>query len=872
MTGATLPHGRDNRVEEQSVAMMGASDPWRLVFWARYVALPLLALLALVGPLDGPWSSPLVCLLLLIGIPATFLLDRARARRPSLTRRLVELDAALAAAVLTLEPGAIGGVCVVMTANVAMVAAAAGRRAAERATALWASTLFVVAIATDNSNLYLLAIHAVGGLVLAIVIGNMADGERGMRVRHEALLEGVEGIVWESTVDPPTTLSIGGHVEAILGVPADELSTGDGWVHWIHASDQERAIDGLAALLASKAPSGDLEYRVIAHGGRVVHVRDHISVERDYLGTPLRVRGLVIDISSQREAERQLTHYRDIVEHIHTALIVVQLVDPSDPRSLLLMAANPAASDRLGRDATTLVGSRLVDAFPVLRGGPIPERLLHTIQVGVGFDSEMSLTAAPDSPVYSVHTFPLPGAAAAMSLHDVTDRARVQQRLRHQALHDSLTGLPNRVLLNDRLTDGLNHARRTDEPVAMMLMDLNHFKEVNDTLGHHSGDVLLSVIAQRLRDSLREADTVARLGGDEFAILLTTAAHRSGTEEVARKIAQLVEEPVEIDGVTIQVSASIGVAFFPEHAEEPDGLARRADVAMYVAKRSGVPYAVYAPEDDRSSIRRLTLLGELRHAISADQLVLHHQPTIDLATGEVLRTEALLRWRHPEHGLMPPGEFMELAEMSGVIAPLTRWVLHQSIRQVKAVANEFSDLHVAVNVSARNLYEPDLVDWIEALLRDEEFPGERLTLEITESLLMDDPLLAADVLKRLKAMGISLSIDDFGTGYSSLSYLRDLPIDEIKIDQSFVEAMGDDGDDTIVRSVIDLGHNLDLAVVAEGVEDRETLTRLVGLGCDRAQGFLFGHPLPIDELCEAMRTDRFGHEGQGSVLFGHDRP
>src|SRR5690606_28665103 len=320
----------------------------------------------------------------------------------------------------------------------------------------------------------------------------------------------------------------------------------------------------------------------------------------------------------------------------------------------------------------------------------------------------------------------------------------------------------------------------------------------NDTLGHHSGDLLLSVVATRLRDSLREADTIARLGGDEFAIVLTTAAHRSGAEAVARKVAELVEEPVAIGDVTIQVSASIGIAIFPEHAEEPDGLAQRADVAMYVAKRSGVPYAVYAPEDDRSSIRRLTLLGELRHAIGAEQLVLHHQPTVDLATGEVLRIEALLRWRHPEHGLMPPGEFVALAEMSGVIAPLTRWVLRESVRQVTQLHDDERSLHVAVNVSARNLYEPDLVDWLEELLREEGFPGERLTLEITESLLMDDPLLARDVLTRLKAMGVSLSIDDFGTGYSSLSYLRDLPIDEIKIDQSFVEAMGDDGDDTIV--------------------------------------------------------------------------
>jgi diguanylate cyclase (GGDEF)-like protein/PAS domain S-box-containing protein len=857
MTPASESRRRASTHRHDTVAALGATDPWRLVFWSRYVGRPLLAMLVLVQPLPDQRNPWLLALVILLGVPFTLLLDRARVGRTALTGRLIELDALTAAVALLLEPHALPVIAVVMTANVATMAAAAGRREGERSIAVSSLVLFVVAVVSSNPDLHHVAVHAVAGLLLAIVVGTVADGERAFREHHEALLEGVEGIVWESTVDQPVQMSVGGHVEAILGVPAHQLSPVDGWVHWIHEDDQQRAIERLAELLESQETSGDLEYRVIAHGGRIVHVRDHLSIERDWTGRATKVRGVVMDVTKVREAERELTYFRDIVEHIHTALIVVHLADPVDPTSLFLVAANPAASERLGRNAREHLGSRLVDAFPMLRDGPIPQRLLETITVGVGFDTEMSLSSEPDAPVFSVHTFPLPGSSAAMALQDVTDRARVQQRLRHQALHDALTGLPNRVLLNDRLAESLHRARRTREPVAMMIMDLDHFKEVNDTLGHHSGDLLLSVIARRLRESLREADTIARLGGDEFAIVLTTNAHRSGAEAVARKIAELVEEPIAIDGVTIQVGSSIGIAIYPEHADEPDGLARRADVAMYVAKRSGIPYAVYAPEDDRSSIRRLTLLGELRQAIHAEQLVLHHQPTIDLATGEVLRIEALLRWHHPEHGLMPPGEFVELAEMSGVIAPLTRWVLRESIRQVTQLHGDERSLHVAVNVSARNLYEPDLVDWLQHLLDEEGFPGERLTLEITESLLMDDPLLAYDVLSRLKRMGVSLSIDDFGTGYSSLSYLRDLPIDEIKIDQTFVEAMGDDGDDTIVRSVIDLGHNLGLAVVAEGVEDLATLERLVELGCDRAQGFLLSQPLPIGQLGTVLASERF---------------
>ncbi|MFP3907231.1 MAG: putative bifunctional diguanylate cyclase/phosphodiesterase, partial [Acidimicrobiales bacterium] len=783
---AGSPRARSGWSAQDEIAVVGANDPWRLVFWSRYVGIPLLGLMVFFGPLTPSNRLAMAAIVVVGGLVTTAALDWSHRNRSLLTNRLIEIDSVIAALTILLEPRAIPGIAVVMTANLAMVSAAAGRRVCERSLAISAVVLLLAGMASGGGQSYLVAIYVVAGLILAVVVGNVADGERGLRSHHQLLLDGIDAIVWESTLSPPVTLTIAGHTEAILGVRVADLSATDGWLHHIHASDQHRAVHELAAIVDGREDGGQIEYRLIARGGDVVHVRDHVKVDRDATGRRLAVRGLVIDITRQRQAEAELNHYRDIVEHIHTALIVASLAHPDDPRSLTLVAANPAASRLLGRRAGDHIGASLTEAFPVLRGGPIPARLVETIEVGIGFDSEMSLSPEPDSPVFSVHTFPLPHDSVAMALHDVTDRARVQARLRHQALHDALTGLPNRVLLNDRLRKGLSHAQREHEPVAIMILDLNHFKEVNDTLGHHSGDVLLSVIARRLRESLREADTIARLGGDEFAILLTTDATRSGTEAVAAKVADLVEQPIDVDGVTIQVSASIGIAIHPEHGDEADGLARRADVAMYVAKRAGTSFAVYAPEDDRSSIRRLTLLGELRQAIAANQLILHHQPTIDLSTGEVLRSEALLRWMHPEHGLMPPGEFIDLAEMSGVIQPLTRWVIRESIQQVSQLDGHGDTMHVAVNVSARNLYEPDLVDWLGALLEEEGFPGERLTLEITESLLMDDPLLAHDVLTRLKAFGLSLSIDDFGTGYSSLSYLRDLPIDEIKIDQSFV--------------------------------------------------------------------------------------
>jgi len=427
--------------------------------------------------------------------------------------------------------------------------------------------------------------------------------------------------------------------------------------------------------------------------------------------------------------------------------------------------------------------------------------------------------------------------------------SRLQEGLRHQALHDALTGLPNRALLTDRLHQAVHEARRTETPVALLVMDLDQFKEVNDALGHHHGDLLLVEIARRLQRLLRDCDTIARLGGDEFAMLLTVDAGRDGAVAVAEKIGGALEQPFSIDELSLQTNASIGIALYPEHAVDAEELVRRADVAMYTAKRSTASHAVYAAEHDRSSVRRLTLLGELRRAIDLDELVVYFQPTIDLRSGAAVRAEALVRWQHPEHGLMAPGEFIELAEVSGMIQPLTRWVCERAILETREWTDAGVDLGVSINLSVRNLYDPDLVPWLQATIDRSGLPAHLLTLEITESEVMEDPLVALDVLGRLRAMGVATSIDDFGTGHSSLAYLKHLPIDEIKIDRSFVGGMGDDASDaTIVRSIIDLGRNLGLGVVAEGVEDAETLHRLADLGCDRAQGYHIGRPMPAASL------------------------
>jgi len=431
---------------------------------------------------------------------------------------------------------------------------------------------------------------------------------------------------------------------------------------------------------------------------------------------------------------------------------------------------------------------------------------------------------------------------------------RVQEELRQQALHDGLTGLPNRVLLQDRLEQALRVMRRDASPLALLLLDLNRFKDINDTFGHHYGDLLLRHVGARLCAVLREADTVARLGGDEFAVLLP-ATDGAGVVRAAERVAQALDRPVILEGHPFEVGASIGIALAPEHGEDATTLLRRADVAMYTAKNASDPYAVYRPGQDQHSPRRLALIGELRQAIADDQLLLHYQPKVDLVSGRLTGVETLVRWQHPTHGMIPPDQFIPLAEHTGLIKPLTHWVLDAALRQCRAWHDEGLVPRVAVNLSARLLNDAGVVDIITELLRARGVEARWLEIEITESAVMADPVGALEILTRLHDRGIRLSIDDFGTGYSSLSYLKRLPVDEIKIDKSFVLEMAANGDDeTIARSIIDLGHNLGLGVVAEGVEDDATWTRLATMGCDVAQGYYISRPVPAPELTRWARA------------------
>ena len=422
-----------------------------------------------------------------------------------------------------------------------------------------------------------------------------------------------------------------------------------------------------------------------------------------------------------------------------------------------------------------------------------------------------------------------------------------QEALEHQALHDALTGLPNRSLLNDRLAHAIALGRREGRPLALLVIDLDHFKEINDTLGHQTGDRVLQEIARRLPGTVREADTVARLGGDEFAVLLLDAAERDA-RRVAAKILDTLREVVAIGKHHLYVGGSIGIALCPGHSSSGPALLRFADIAMYTAKRNKSGYAVYEPDLDQHSVGRLGLSAELLHALEHEELELFYQPQFDARSGRPSGAEALLRWNRRGNFVIAPDEVVQLAERTGLIQPLTAWIIRRALEDC-ARWQRHGRIGVAINLSVLNLQEEDLAPGIARHLAELELDPALVTFEVTETAMMSDPERAIHAVEELHGLGVGIAVDDYGTGFSSLAYLKRLAVDELKIDRSFVSGMDDDEDDyTIVRSTVEMAHNLGLTVTAEGVEEQRTWVSLRQLGCDHAQGYYLGRPRPASEI------------------------
>jgi diguanylate cyclase (GGDEF)-like protein/PAS domain S-box-containing protein len=443
-----------------------------------------------------------------------------------------------------------------------------------------------------------------------------------------------------------------------------------------------------------------------------------------------------------------------------------------------------------------------------------------------------------------------------LNMRDATQRHRLEHELRslaaereHDATHDPLTGLANRRKLFARVESALAEARAAGGRLSLLLIDLDHFKELNDTLGHAAGDRLLRDIRPRLAAAAVNADLVARLGGDEFAVLLRPGDGEEEATAIALRLRDEIERPFQVEGLTVHIQASIGIAVFPDQAHDVETLMRRADIAMYSAKARGVGHEVYSTDRDGHSKERLALAGELPEAIATGQVVVHYQPKMELSSGIVCGVEALVRWEHPTRGLLPPAAFLPLVEQTGIMRPLTLHVLDLALGQVRAWRDEGLELRVAVNLSAPNLLDLALPADVAAVLAKWDADPSWLVLEITETIVAADAVRVVEVMNRLRELGVELSLDDFGTGSSSLGYLRRLPVQELKIDKSFVLGMDEDVQNAaIVRATIDLAHSLGLRIVAEGIETETTMRRLRGYGCDQGQGFLLGRPMPAPEV------------------------
>jgi diguanylate cyclase (GGDEF)-like protein/PAS domain S-box-containing protein len=615
-----------------------------------------------------------------------------------------------------------------------------------------------------------------------------------------------------------------------------------------YAADLEADLSYVRQVLAGEISSYHMEKRYLHKLGHVVWVLLTVSLVRDTDGSPLYFVSQVQDISRQKRVEVELARERDLLQALMDHLPDNIYFKDQDSRFLRI---NKALADLFGLESPEqAIGKTDFDFFTAEHAGPAlhdERQILNTNVPVVGRVEKETWRERADRwvlttkmPMYDTegHTIGTFGIS-----RDISEMKIAEDALTHQALHDGLTGLPNRTLLRDRLQLALTEASEHSSRFALFFLDLNRFKDINDTFGHHSGDLVLQTLGARLQAEVGEHGTAARLGGDELAVVLPTTDERAAIA-AAEKILTALNEPFTLEGQVFDIGSSIGIALYPDHGDDPAVLMRRADIAMYAAKRGGDGYVMYAPEMEQSNPTRIALTRELRTAIASDQLVLHYQPQIHLESHCAEHLEALVRWNHPEHGFMPPDSFIPVAEESGLIRPLTTWVLNEALRQVSEWNRAGRDIRISVNLSTRSLHDPDLVDTVRSCLERWSVSSSNLALEITESAIIIDPDRALDTATRLHDLGVRISIDDFGTGYSSLAYLKRLPIDEVKIDRSFVSDVIANADSAfIVRSVIDLAHNLGIQVVAEGVEDALVLDSLVAQDCELAQGYFISRPL-----------------------------
>jgi diguanylate cyclase (GGDEF)-like protein/PAS domain S-box-containing protein len=595
--------------------------------------------------------------------------------------------------------------------------------------------------------------------------------------------------------------------------------------------------------------------------GSVYWERQTISPIRDPDGRILRMIAIKEDISQLHELTQALTIREQALASSSNGIMISR--SSADDHSI--MYVNPAferitgysVKEAIGREGRFLVRDDLAQpGLAEIRAALHEKRAGHAVLRNYRKDGSLfwnELHIAPISDVDGGETTHFVSV-----INDVSERIHYQHAIEHQATHDNLTGLANRTLLHDRIAQSIAFARRSNRSVAVMLLDLDHFKHVNDAFGHSAGDDLLKEVASRLRACVRESDTVARLGGDEFVIVLADLSDADDVDGIAQKITESLKEPIHVGSRETYVGASIGISLFPRDGEHGETLLRNADIAMYRVKEHGRnSVRRFSPDMANMAVERIDMEGALRRAIERKELLLHYQPKIDLATRRIIGAEALVRWQHPQIGLVHPNEFIPLAEETGLVVPLGAWVMQEAMRQQVAWHKAgLPPLKVAINLSARQFRLENLPDLVVAALNEAGADPQAFVFELTESMVMQDAERALTAMHSIKKLGIALSLDDFGTGYSSLSYLRRFPIDEVKIDRSFVRDVHSNADDAaIAAAVVALARTLGLKVVAEGVEMEEQVLVLEALGCDQVQGYFFGRPLEVAEFEERVRIE-----------------
>lgn len=591
----------------------------------------------------------------------------------------------------------------------------------------------------------------------------------------------------------------------------------------------------------------------------------HYAIERQLLKKQLHEANTALEQRvSERTVELEATlQHLALSEHRYRALFegALDAIFVTDESSQII-EANPAACRLSGYSLEELRGRHCTELVPEHFRSQAKQIIAEFRQNGV-MDRELPfLNHSDQERILRVSGSCISAGLYVNIARDITELKQASDAMKRLAYHDPLTQLPNRTALLIHLARAISQAQACGHKMALLLLDLNNFREINDTLGHHNGDRVLMQVAGRLSSVLEKSDLLARLGGDEFAVLLPQLADDNQVNEVTRKILDVLCPEVLIEGVPLDVQTAIGIALYPEHGTDADTLLRHADVAMYGAKEMSCPHLFYTSQSDYYNPQQLALMAELRLGLQRDELTLHYQPIVDLKTGHVAGVEALVRWQHPTRGLLYPDTFIPAAEKTGLIAPLTSWVLANALRQQNRWRKAGMELHVSVNLSVRNLQQPYLVSEISESLFNSGVMPQWLTLEITESSMMIDPERARSVLAELHDLGVKLAVDDFGIGHSSLAYLQQLPVDMVKVDKSFVMDFQNPANAVIVRATVDLAHNLGLLVTAEGVEDESALNTLILLGCEQAQGYCMSHPQTAAKLEEWLFKSPWGLRGQ----------